>query len=289
MRILTRSRPGSVRRRISPWKLLVAAVIAAIGAGVVVQNAFALAEKVSYNVTTGQGAGTEATLYNNMISGVRRSATGNAILRQGILRETTQAQYFPVEIETTVGGPRLTVYIQTNNLYLVGFYNPNDATYYRLGTGPNLPPGVPAGTRTNTARFPSANYGALEAIGGPRNNLGLGTATIRTAANNLLNAAAPLADQARAILTLAQAISEAARFTYIEQHVHDAIVGGTGAGWRVNPTGTSLETNWDALSRWVINALNTGATVAAAPIIVGLVITTVQQAAAVLAVAHISG
>lgn len=138
----------------------------------------------------------------------------------GITLARNVDDYFPVSLALE-GETSVTLVFNARNLYIVGWRNDVTNQYYRLGEGPS----TYAGAHPNNLNT-WINYTGMERQAGiGRDSLGISLNTIQGSIRDLGSPRYTSAgrDQARALLVLAQAFAEGARFDFIANRVSDAI------------------------------------------------------------------
>ncbi|KAK8061047.1 hypothetical protein PG997_015268 [Apiospora hydei] len=192
-------------------------------------------------------------LYNTLITEIRnRTARGDSIDGVPILPPQVaaggQLEFFDVNLSYTDRGTTHTVQarFRTDNLYLVGYRSANSNTWYELGhtdggdrTLINEP-----NTQTVILRF-GENYNGLAAAADLNlEGVPLSSSRIGVAITTLAGSETNQRPRARAILTLAFAIAEAARY----QLISDFVVRSWWTESTPGPPLVSLMRSWARLS-----------------------------------------
>lgn len=251
--------------RLAKFSLLSLCGIAALSA--LPQRASAALDahgNVTFNATA-TTAGVFATRYNHAVADIR-GRVANGSIYDNVFREMETRRYFTVHVDFNHGvNERLGLVFRTDNMYIVGFYNPRNNTYYRIGTGgPAVPMGYPAAftaaqisnIRVNQHDFPSEAYSDLQNLANRRRDeVGINQATFQESARSLLGNG-NIDTRARGVLFFAQAFAEAARFHYISYRVERALRQGT--TYTISPTAMALENHWGDLSTNLLDILAGG-------------------------------
>ncbi|MFI1031357.1 ribosome-inactivating family protein [Streptomyces sp. NPDC020951] len=206
---------------------------------------------------------TAVSRYNAAINAIRNRVRDSRIVnnyRHGTLYDSIIEEapsnvddYFAVHLQDANGAPQVSLIMNAANLYVVGFWNHADNTYYRMGLGPNNP--TTAATVSNDW-LTSGHYTYLtgpQAGNFNRQTQVIGLSNIRNAIRGLRTPESTRAEDARSITMLITAFAEAARFDYISARVAQAIEHGT--GWSLGTTGVAYTNSWSSLSGYVRSRL----------------------------------
>lgn len=210
------------------------------------------------------GSGRNYQNYRAVIRDLRNRVATQTIT-QGIQYETGQVNYFTVRIQHEHG--TLGVVFRTDNLYIVGYYNPTNNTYNYIGNdSPRTRMGYPGnfthaqiqGIRVQEA-LATENYDRLAAAPYHVNriNMRLGASEIHTAVGNLLNGRETIQERAGAVVLLAQVLAESARFRSFSDQI---ALGLLVYGHRVTILEAALQKAWDDLSNFLVYLLRVGRT-----------------------------
>ncbi|MEU2790289.1 ribosome-inactivating family protein [Streptomyces sp. NPDC007100] len=198
--------------------------------------------------TAGSGA------YRAFVKALRLRATDGQVFYRGMYRTRPAAtnDLFPVHLRTSTN-VAIDLVVRASNLYVVGWYLPATNTFWALQDTP-APHYSPNPNTTRESVGFDGNYGTLQRKAGTtRGDVGLNRAGLDQAAIDLARASDTGQlngrSASRALLTLVQDTSEAARFTKIEDLIARKWTGTT----EQRPFITALENDWDAFSTWAIN------------------------------------
>ncbi|QYX78676.1 ribosome-inactivating family protein [Streptomyces akebiae] len=205
-----------------------------------------------------------ASRYSTMLEAVRqRASQGRFVLdRTHRTRPDATDDFFSVDIsvqdEGTSTPNRIRVHIRASDLFVVGWLNQNENIYNRLDTkkrdedpepAPPLVDCAPNGGACLQASVHDTpfdgSYLSLERQVGDRANIPLSPNSVRQAVRDLSRSGSTNAQQARGMIVLIQAISEAARFRPIEELIRNTY---TTEAATPSPAILELENSWDPMS-----------------------------------------
>lgn len=201
-------------------------------------------EEVAWDIGNGNAG---ASRYTSMLNAVRQRASSSTFLHDNTHRTRPEAsnEFFSVNIsvqdEGTSTPSQIRVLIRASDLFVVGWLNQNENIYNRLEAGT-----PPLGTDVTARDTPfNGSYIDLERRAGDRANIPLSPNSARQAVRDLSRSGSSAAQQARGLIVLIQAISEAARFRPIENLFRNTYT--TEAAL---PEGhiLDLENSWDPMS-----------------------------------------
>lgn len=230
--------------------------------------------RITYDATNNGTSGIHADRYRRVIHEIR-SHVSLGVLREGVGRETTNNQFFAVDViyaDARLGRRTLTLVFRYSDLYIVGFYRPGPGgtpgSYTRTDDAfPRGPMGYPGNftpaqvghidIQSRNGRFHSAMYDNLEKRS-KKHRLGMriNSHTIAGAAHDLMDPNSTVEEEQGAVILFAQLLAEGARFHYIGDAIENGLrVEGLrpnnpriNEGFAINRTSVALENDWGSIS-----------------------------------------
>lgn len=197
-----------------------------------------------------------ASRYTTMVEAVRQRASQGRFLHDRTHRTRPDAtnDTFSVDISVQDEGAsnpnRIRVHIRASDLFVIGWLNQNENIYNRLDANTPILADCPPDGASCAALTPrdtpfNGSYLSLERQAGDRANIPLSPNSARQAVRDLSRSGSSNAQQARGMIVLIQAISEAARFRPIEEMVRNTY---TTEAATPSATLRELENSWDPMS-----------------------------------------
>jgi hypothetical protein len=182
-----------------------------------------------------------------MLEAVRQRVSQGRFLRDDTHRTRPEAtnEFFTVNIsvqdEGTSTPSRIRLLIRASDAFVVGWLNENEGIFTSLEEGV---PTIEGASKSVPAGF-NGSYGSLEGRSDSRAKISLSPDAARQAVRDLSRSRSTEAQQARGLIVLIQAISEAARFDPVEELFRN-----TYTGPAVTPPAhiLTLENSWQNMS-----------------------------------------